>query len=244
MTEAQKAKLETLRAKTTADLSDPEKAELDLLSTIEKQDRQITEKDSLIGAKGTEIDTLKKSIEGKTGAEKKTIEEQLASKEEALETMKLGLDALKEAHKITAAATISPTPGHGDTVDPKEVEALETKAYSDPKVREEVEKQIAEMEEEDWNAFNSDPHFKKLFLEKALGTGGDKTKRSPWGDGVKKNEGTPAEGAKERMARLFDEEQGNHRRLPPNSSGRGGRGRGNLPAMPKAAERETDNRAQ
>jgi len=244
VTEEQKRKLEELKVKLESDRSDAEKIEMGLLETIEKQAVQIAEKDSLIGTKGTEIDTLKKSIESKTGAEKEALKEQLAAKEEALETMKAGLDALKEAQKINAS-TISPTkPGYGDTVDPKEVIELEKRAYSDPLVKEEVEKQIEELDEEDWEAFQSDPKFKMLILQKALGSGSDKTKRSPWGNEVRKDKERSAETPEQRMERLFDKEKGNHRRLPPNSSGRGGRGGRGIPGMPKAKERPVDTRTQ
>ena len=244
MTPELKAKLEALRAKAAEDLTETEKAELALLVTIEKQAGQITEKDSLIGTKGTEIETLKASIATKTGKEKTALEDQLASKEEALSTMTLGLDALKEAHKINAAAISPEKPGHGDTVDPKEVEALEAKAYANPKVREEVEKRIEELEDEDWERFQNSLEFKKLFLQTALGSVGDETGRSPWGRGVKKDEGVPEESDKDRVARLFKQEGSNHRRLPPSTSGRGGRGGRGLPGMPKAKERPVDTRTQ
>lgn len=244
MTSEQKARLETLRA--MSDLSDAEKAELELLSVIEKQDKQIAEKDSLIGAKATENDELKKRIESATGKEKEDLEKLLADKEDALNTVKAGLDAMKEASKFSmeALGKISTQDlGHGDSVDPEALKALENKAYSDPQVRNEVEKLCEDMDDEDWNAFQSDPKFKQLILQKALGDEGEKADRSPWGSGVKKDEGAPAETAEERMKRLFDNEHRNRGKLPPRSSGRGGRGRGSLPEMPKAAEREVDTRS-
>lgn len=245
MTPEQKAKLEALRLKTAEDLSDTEKAEVDLLVTIEKQAKQITEKDSLIGTKGTEIETLKKSIETSSGAAKTNLEEQLATKEEALAVMKDALDTVKEAHLITKAAhIISPKePGHGDTVDPKEVEALEAKAQADPDTKVAVEELYKGLEPADKLAYKNDPAFRKLLLESVVDPEGDNTDDTPWANAAKKKE-EDAETATQRMERLFNKEQGTHRRMPPNSSGRGGRGAGKPESMPKAAEREVDTRAQ
>jgi len=243
VTKEQKAKLDSLRLKPADDLSDTEKSELSLLITIEKQAKQITEKDSLIGTKGTEIETLKNSIDSTSGSEKAALQELLATKEEALETMKIGLDALKDAQELTAASISPDKPGHGDTVDPKEVTALEAKAYADPKVRAEVEDLFKAMDASDKVAFRTKPAFKKMFLEQALGTGGDETDDTPWGNTVGKSNEENDESDEERINRLFNKQAGDFRKLPPNSSGRSGRGR-NLPAMPKAAEREVDTRAQ
>ena len=244
MNEDQKAKLATLRAKAEADLSDPEKAELTLLVTIEKQAKQITEKDTLIGTKGTELETLKKDIEGKTGKEKEALEAKLADKEEALKDLKEAHEATKEAHEATkAAAKISPEkPGHGDAVDPKEVEALETKAQSDPATKLAVEELYKGLEPADKLAYKNDPEFRKLCLETVVDPEGDDTDDTPWATKVKKEE--TAETASERMTRLFDKTRGNHRRLPHQTSGRGGRGGKSLPGMPQARERVLDNTAQ
>lgn len=246
MTTEQRARLEALQAKAAADLSEIEKTELGLLVTIEKQATQITEKDSMLGTKGTEIGELKKKLESATGDEKEILTKQLEDKQDALDTLKIGLDALKEANVITkdAAGKISQVvPGHGGAVDPKEVEALETKAFANEDAKAEVEAIYKDMDDEDKKAYRSDPAFKKMILEKALGTEGEETDDTPWATGVKKVEGKPAESAEDRMKRLFDQNQKNHRRVPQGSSGRGGRGRRSHPAMPKAVEREEDTRS-
>lgn len=242
MTPEMKARLDELRAK--ADLSDAEKAELNLLNVIEKQSRQIAEKDSLIGTKGTEIDLLKKQIESSTGKDKEALEKLLADKQDALDTLKAGLDALKEASAISkeAASKISQQPGHGDAVDPKELEALEAKAYADPKVRAEVEELYKNMDEDDKKAFRSDAKFKKMFLQGVLGTGGEETDDSPWATGVKR-EVRSTESAEDRLKRIFEKNQQQYRRVPPGSSGRGGRGSVSPTDKPKPYEREVDSRS-
>ena len=246
MTPEQKAKLEGLRAKKLEDLSETEKTELDLLATIEKQLKQITEKDSLIGTKATEIEQLRAAVEGKSGKDKESAEELLKAKEEAMETMKMGLDALKDAHKITAES-ISKKPeesGHRETVDPEELKTLEVKAYANAEVRAEIENFYKGMEPEDKLAYRTDDAFKKKVLERFVGSDGDETETSLWSKEVTKTEGVLVETAEERLERLFGEKQGNHRRLPPNSAGRGSRGKPMMAGMPKPAEREVDTRSQ
>lgn len=239
-----KAKLEALRLKPEEELSDAEKSELSLLTTVEKQATQIAEKDSMIGAKGTELDDLKKSIESKTGAEKADLESQLASKQEALEAMKFGLDALKDAHKLAAnAVNILPEkPGHGDAVDPEEVEALEAKAQSDPATKSAVEELYKELEPADKLAYKKDPAFKKLLLESVVGNEGEETDDTPWAKVVKKEE--TDETATQRYKRIFGQQQKSHSKMPLSSSGRSSRGRKGLPGMPQAEPREVDLRSQ
>lgn len=247
MTAEQKARLETLKAKAESDLDASEKTEMSLLLTIEKQSKQIVEKDSLIGAKGTEIGELKKQIEAASGAGKEALQKLLDDKQEVLNTLKIGLDALKEANATNKAAAdkISQAAGNRDTVDPKELEALETKAYADNKARAEAEAIYNGFSDDDKLAYRTDPKFKKMILEKVLGAGGDETDDSLWSAAVKKQkEGAPAETPEQRMRRLFDQNQQQHRRMPSPGSGRGGRGGLGAPAKPKPAERELDSRSR
>lgn len=245
MNQEQKDRLKALSAKSADELTDAEKTELDLLKIIEKQDQRITEKDTLIGTRATELDNLKKELEGKTGKDKENLEARIAEKQESIDTLKEALQALKEARETNTdlAGKIShKNPGHGDAVDPEELKALKAAAYADEGVRKEVEEAVEALDEEDWNAFQSDKEFQKLFLQRFVNPG-DKTKRSLWGDVVKADEGAPQKTAKERLDELFEGKKNNHRKLPPNSSGRGGRGRINSTAMPQRAERPVDERA-
>lgn len=247
MTDVQKTRLEALRGKSESELTDSEKTELGLLVTIEKQDKQITEKDSVIGKRATEIDNLKKEIESATGKEKTALEQRLAEKEESISTLKEGLAALKEAKETNssiAGKLSQEKPGHGDAVDPKELEELERKAFEDEEAKAAIEDLYKNMDGDDKKAYRTDPVFRKGIFERVLGTEGDETDDSPWGSAVKKKEGTPQKTAQERLEELFNGTKEKHRNLPPMSSGRGGRGRVKPTNMPKPADRAVDDRTK
>lgn len=246
MNPEQKARLEALRAKSASELTEVEKTELNLLGIIEKQDQRIIEKDTLIGTRATELDNLKKELDGKTGKDKENLEARIAEKQESVDTLKEALQALKEARETNTdlVGKIShKNPGHGDAVDPKELQELERRAFEDEEAKAAIEELYKNMDDDDKKAYRSDPAFKKGIFERVLSDLGDNTDDSPWGSAVKKEEGTPHETVKERIDELFDGRKNNHRKLPPNSSGRGGRGRTNSTAMPRPTERPVDERA-
>lgn len=249
MNEAQKQRLAALKAMKAEELSDAEKSELELLTAMEKMAKQIVEKDSLLGTRATELDNLKKDLEkAKDGKEKDALEERIKEKEDALEIAKAGLQALKDAQELNAKNAERFTklgPGHGESVDPKELEALEAKAYGDEKIRAEVEKQYKGWDQKDKDAFRNDPKFRKLVFEGVLGTGGDQGDDSPWGAGVKKAEGETNESAEERIKRLFGQQARNGQQLPPFASGRMGHGRrGEDSSKPVRSQRPVDTRTE
>lgn len=246
MTEEMKTRLKELTDKGET-LTDTEKAELNLLKTIDKMAKQISDKDAYIGTKTTELDTLKRDHAAATGEDKLKLEQQVADKQEAIDTLKAGIDALKEAKTISEslAGKIShKDSGNGVSVDQKEIEVLEKKAFASEDANKKVVAAYAELSPEEKTRYRTDLVFKKQCLESALGvSGSENTDDSPWSSAVE-NVGAPSDEDKEvEIRNLFAGQQRTHRQGPPGSSGRqGGPGRFNSEGKPKAAEREADER--
>jgi len=159
--------------------------------------------------------------------------------------MKAGLDALKEAKELNsemASQFSQKSSGHGDTVDPEELVKLERTVFANETAKAAVEELYKGMSPEDKESYRTDPSFKKLVLEKVAGDSGDEADDSPWSSAVKEDKGEPGLTPAQRVEQLFDKQKGIHRRLPPGTSGRGGRGKVLAAGMPKPAEREEDPR--
>lgn len=247
MTEAQKQRLSELKAKKPEELEDHEKDHLELLETMEKMAKQIEEKDSLLGKRATDLDNLKKDLEKATdGKEKEALEKRIKEMEEALEISRVGLQALKDAqeqHSKMSEKFPKRSPGHGGDVDPAEIAGLEKKVKASEEAKAAVEKAVSEMTDEEWSRYQADPAYKKQILQFAL-PAGDSGVRNPWGEEEEPG-GEPPKSAEDRMRELFGKQAGNGQRLPPNSSGRGGRGGRVIdPNKPTRKERPVDNRTE
>lgn len=248
MNEVQKKRLEELRARKPEELEQAEKTELDLLITIEKMATQITEANSMLGKRATELDNLNKELEKlKDGPEKKALEDRIKEKEEALELARVGLKSLTEAQeqsKKIAEQFPAKSSGHGDHVDPAAVDALEKKAKESPEAKAAVEKAFSAMTAEEKTQFKTDIAFRKKFFEMAL-PAGDESDDSPWSK-EKDGEGViPSKTQEDRLKELFNTGNRNGSRLPPSSSWRAGRTPSHSdPNRPVRRERPVDNRTE
>lgn len=246
MTDAQKTRQTELKAKNAEGLTDAEKSELELLDTIEKQANQITEKDSLIGTRATELDNLKKELEqAKDGSsEKEALEQRIAEKQEAIDTANAGLSAIKEAQAQTQKlAEKFPThkPGDGGDADPKEIARLETAAKGNETATATLTRAVENMTDEEYQRYRTDPSYKLSVLKMAVPEG-EPGARTPWADEEEPG-GAPPKTEEDRLKELFGEKVNNGRNLPPGSSGRPGHP-GYIPPSdkPKARERTVDAR--
>jgi vacuolar-type H+-ATPase subunit I/STV1 len=217
MNEAQKQRLGQLEAMSSADLTEADKKELAMLRTIERMEKQIIEKDSMIGKRDTELDNLKKaSAQASAGKEKDEIEDRIKEKEEALEIAKAGLQALKEAQETNleiAKRISSNDTGYKERVDPAEIIKLKKLVKADPAAKEKMDKALSEMTDAERN----NPVFIKQCLEQVVSVG-EKDAASFWDD-VDEPEGAPQKSAEDRLKELFSTQVSNGRRLPPGISG-------------------------
>lgn len=249
MTDAQKARLKELSAKSADQLSDAEKNEMSLLKTVEMQATQLAEKDTLIGKHATKLDDLTRQLASAKPEDKAALEAKIADQKDLIATLKDATEALRDANKATsdAATRISATkPGQGTFVDRKAIDALEDEVLGIEGGKERVEKAYSQLSDEDAEALETDLAFRNEFFSQALlAAKREKTTRSPWRTQPEDKGVPPQDVDATRIAKLFGNEQAIHRRLPPGSSGRAGApGRVIDPGKPKPVEREVDTRTK
>jgi len=238
MNEEQKARLVELKAIAAADLTEAQKSELALFTLIEKQDKQITDQESFIGTKATELGTLKAALAAAKPEEKEVLQRSIDDKQAVIDTLTEALEIAKTANE--ELAKISPVnPGHEDTVDQKTVDALEDKLFAAEGGKEAMEAAVTSMTDVEYAKFDSDPSFRKKMISAALASvGSEETERSAWRkkDG---NEETPLKDEEARMKELFGKEQRHHRFVP---GGGGGRAPRRDLSGQKESERQVDER--
>lgn len=242
MTDEMKARLAELKKIAEADLTAEQKTELGLLSTIEKQDGQLVERQNFINVKTGEVDALKNKLEAAKPEDKAAIQAQLDDKQALVDTLSEALEIAKEANEKLLKIS-SGTPGHGGTVDQKTIDELEDKLLDTDGGKEAMEKACENMSDSDFARFDIenkdhyDPEFRRKVMSAALSSvRSEETGRSPWRKKVE-NRGAPLEDESKRIQELFGNEQRQHRKL------RGGGGGGGRPAIrpPAKTERVMDD---
>ena len=243
MKDAQKLRFEELKKIAEADLTAEQKVMLDDLKTIETQDKRITDQESFIGVKSTELATLKTQVDAASPEDKAALELLVADKQAVIDTLKNAMEISKDANERIAKTISVQTPGDRGTVDQKTVDALEDTLFAAKDGKEAMEKAVEAMTDSEYADFTSksDLTYRKKVMSAALSSvGGEETVRFAW---RKKDEdkGIPAKDAeKKRLNELFGNEQRQHRRLI--GGGGGGILRRDTSGQPES-NREVDIRA-
>jgi DNA repair exonuclease SbcCD ATPase subunit len=239
MTEQMKQRLKELKEIAESERTEAQKSELGMLLLIEKQEKQLEEKQTFIGTQATELGDLRKKLEDAKPADKEGIEKQITEKEDIISALKEALQIAKEANEKLAKEFTPNEPGHGETVDQKTVDALEDKLLEADGGKDAMEAAFGAMTPDEQSKFVSDISFRQKVMKKALtAVGSEETELSPWrkkgGD-----KGTPSKTEKERLDELFDAKKRQHRKLF--GGGGGGAIRRDLSGQPES-ERPVDTR--